>query len=134
MRTPEAVNVNVSQPIGRYSDAVRVPAGLDTIVVSGTPGVRRDGSVPTDITDESTQAWKNVETALARAGARLGDIVSVRQWLTASDDIPAYLAVRARFLGHEPASMLAVVQALVRPESRVEIEVVAAVPGPGAKG
>jgi 2-iminobutanoate/2-iminopropanoate deaminase len=133
VKTPEPIEAGVSHLIGRYADAVRIPAGYDTVLVSGTPGLAHNGSVPDDITDESTQAWKNVETILAKAGARLSDIVSVRQWLTSAEDIPAYTAVRSAFLGHEPASMLAVVPALVRPRIRLEIEVTAAV-GPANSG
>ena len=128
-RIPEAVNVGVSHQIGRYADAVRVPAGYDTIFVSGTPGLADDGSLPEDFTQEAVQAWRNVEAILVRAGAALPDIVSVRQWFTSADDIPAYLPVRSQFIRHEPASMLAVIPALVWPGIRLEIEVIAAVPG-----
>ena len=129
MRIPEAVNVGVSHQIGRYADAVRVPAGYDAIFVSGTPGLAGDGSLPGDFTQEAVQAWRNVEAILDRAGAALSDIVSVRQWFTSADDIPAYLPVRSQFIKHEPASMLAVIPALVWPGIRLEIEVIAAVPG-----
>jgi hypothetical protein len=46
------------------------------------PGLRPDGTLPEDFSEEAAQAWRNVEEALALAGATLGDIVSVRQWLT----------------------------------------------------
>jgi hypothetical protein len=49
------------------------------------------------------------------------------QYLTRSEDIPAYAAVRTRFVGDtRPASMLLVIPQLVRPESLVEVEVIAA--------
>jgi len=125
---PEPVNIGVSHRIGHYADAVRVPAGFDTILVSGTPGLADDGSLPESFAEESVQAWRNVEAILARAGAALSDIVSVRQWFTSADDIAAYVPVRSRFIKHEPASMLAVIPALVWPGIRLEIEVIAAVP------
>jgi 2-iminobutanoate/2-iminopropanoate deaminase len=128
MTGPEAVSTGIAHQIGRYSDAVRVPAGYEQIFVSGTPGLRADGSVPDDFAEEAAQAWRNVAAALARAGAELTDIVSVRQWLTSADDIAAYAAVRSEVIKHEPAFMLGVISGLVWPALRVEIEVTAVRP------
>jgi len=125
----ESISTGVAAHIGKYSDAVRVPAGADFIYTSGTPGLRPDGTVPEDFTEEATQAWRNVEDALGRAGAALTDIVSVRQWLIDAADIPAYAKVRSSMITHEPVFMLAVIPALVWPQIRVEVEVIAIRPG-----
>jgi 2-iminobutanoate/2-iminopropanoate deaminase len=58
----------------------------------------------------------------------LGDIISVRQWLTDAADIPAYGAVRSSVITHQPVFMLGVIPALVWPDIRVEIEVTAVHP------
>ncbi len=128
MTPPVAFDVGVAHRIGRYADAVRVPAGYDLIATSGTPGLLADGTLPADFAAEATQAWRNVERALAAAGAQLADVVQVRQWLTSAEDIKAYGAVRSTFITHEPVFMLAVVPGLVWPNIRLEIEVLAAVP------
>jgi 2-iminobutanoate/2-iminopropanoate deaminase len=86
---------------------------------SGTPGLRPDGTVPEDFTEEAIQAWRNIEDALGRAGAALTDVVSVRQWLINASSV----------IKHEPVLMFAVVPALVWPEIRVEVEVIAIRPG-----
>jgi 2-iminobutanoate/2-iminopropanoate deaminase len=109
----ESFDAGVAHLIGRYADAVRVPAGYDQIFVSGTPGLTADGTVPADVGEESAQARRNVEAILRRSGAELAEIVSVRQWLTGAEDIAAYFAVRSHSLRHEPASMLANIPALV---------------------
>jgi 2-iminobutanoate/2-iminopropanoate deaminase len=121
----EPISTGVAAHIGKYADAVRIPAGAEVIYTSGTPGLRRDGTLPKDFAEEATQAWRNVEEALSRAGAVLSDIVSVRQWLTDAADIPAYAAVRSAVIRHHPVFMLAVIPALVWPDIRVEIEVTA---------
>jgi enamine deaminase RidA (YjgF/YER057c/UK114 family) len=55
------------------------------------------------------------------------DLVKVTHYLTRAQDIPAYVAVRKRFLGDaRPASMLLVVPELVRPEFLLEVEAYAA--------
>lgn len=111
-----------------YSDAVAVSGGGTQIFVSGTPGLREDGSVPEDFTDEARQSWANVETALGKAGAKLTDIVYMRQWLTSRDNVSDYLAVSKTIIHHEPAAMLSIIDGLVWPNQRVEVEVIAIVP------
>ena len=128
MTATESFDAGIARQIGHYADAVRVPAGYDQIVVSGTPGLAADGSLAGDMTGQATQAWQNVETILNQAGAALPDIVSVRQWLTRAEDVRAYADVRRKFISHKPAFMLGVIPGLVRPGFLVEIEVVAAVP------
>jgi 2-iminobutanoate/2-iminopropanoate deaminase len=121
----ESITTGVAGHIGNYADAVRIPVGAELIHTSGTPGLRPDGTVPHDFSEEAAQAWRNVEEALAHAGATLGDVVSVRQWLTDAADIPAYAAVRSSVITHQPVFMLGVIPALVWPNIRVEIEVIA---------
>jgi 2-iminobutanoate/2-iminopropanoate deaminase len=131
VNTPEAYDAGVSHRIGRYADAVRVPAGRDQIIVSGTPGLDENGAIPAGFADEARQAWRNVAAILGKAGASVSDIVSVRQYLTRPEDIKTYVDVRKQVIKHEPAFMLSVVGALVRPEIHLEIEVVALAPPAG---
>src|SRR3954447_25811348 len=128
MDAPRTYDAGVSHHIGRYSDAIRVPADYDQIVVSGTPGIDVKGNIPADFADESRQAWRNVAAILEKAGASISDIVSIRQYLTREEDIKTYVAVQREMITHEPAAMLLVPTALVWPEIRVEIEAVAVVP------
>jgi 2-iminobutanoate/2-iminopropanoate deaminase len=130
MHQVETYNAGFSHQIGRYSDAVRIPAGRghDQIIVSGTPGLDVDGNIPSDFAGEARQAWLNVQAILQKAGASIDDIVSVRQYLTRPEDIKTYVEVRKEMIAHEPAFMLSVVTALVWPSIHVEIEAVALVP------
>jgi len=115
----------VAAHIGRYADAVTASGCSTTIVVSGTPGLREDGTLPEDFTDEARQCWANVEIALGKAGAKLTDIVYMRQWLTSRDNVSAYLAMSREIIRHQPAAMLAIIDGLVWPNIRVEVEVTA---------
>ena len=134
MTAAESFDAGIARQIGHYADAVRVPAGHDQILVSGTPGLAPDGSLPGDMTGQAAQAWQNIQTALSQAGASLSEIVSVRQWLTSAADIRAYLEVRNKFIIHKPAALLGVIPSLVRPDFLIEIEVVVAVPTGKVKG
>ena len=129
MTTITPIYTGVAAHIGKYADAVAVSGGGGTqIFVSGTPGLREDGSVPEDFTDEARQCWANVERALGKAGAKLTDIVYMRQWVTSRDNASAYLAVSKEVIRHQPAAMFSIIDALVWPNIRVEVEVTAILP------
>lgn len=83
----QTYDAGFSHQIGRYSDAIRVPAGYDQLIVSGTPGLDDNGAIPADFAHEARQAWRNVAAILDKAGASVADIVSVRQYLTRQEDI-----------------------------------------------
>jgi 2-iminobutanoate/2-iminopropanoate deaminase len=128
MNAPQTYDAGISRQIGRYPDAIRVLAGYDQIVVSGTPGLDENGNIPAEFADEARQAWRNVAAILEKAGASIGDIVSIRQYLTRQEDIETYIAVQQEVITHEPAGMLLVPTAMVWPEIHVEVEAVALVP------
>ena len=104
MNAPHTYDAGFSHQIGRYSDAIRVPADYDQIVVSGTPGLDENGNIPADFADEARQAWRNVAAVLEKAGASISDIVSIRQYLTREEDIKTYGAVQKEMITHEPAA------------------------------
>ena len=129
MTTITPIFTGVAAHIGKYADAVAVSGGGGTqVFVSGTPGLSEDGSVPEDFTDEARQCWANVEMALGKAGAKLTDIVYMRQWVTSRDNASAYLAVSKEIICHQPAAMFSIIDGLVWPNIRVEVEVMAIVP------
>jgi 2-iminobutanoate/2-iminopropanoate deaminase len=131
MNAPQTYDAGISRQIGRYPDAIRVPAGYDQIVVSGTPGLDENGNIPAEFAHEARQAWRNVAAILEKAGASISDIVSIRQYLTRQEDIETYIAVQQEMITHEPAGMLLVPTAMVWPEIHVEVEAVALVPSGG---
>ncbi|OBI22494.1 MULTISPECIES: Rid family hydrolase [unclassified Mycobacterium] len=126
MTTITPIYTGVAAHIGKYADAIAISGGGGTqIFVSGTPGLREDGSVPEDFTEEARQCWANIERALVKAGAKLTDIVYMRQWVTSRDNASAYLAVSRDVISHQPAAMFSIIDGLVWPNIRVEVEVTA---------
>jgi enamine deaminase RidA (YjgF/YER057c/UK114 family) len=122
-----------SHQIGRYADAIRVTAGCDLIVVSGTPDLDENGNIPVDFADEARQAYRNVAAILKKAGASIRDIVSIRRDLTRKKTSKTYVAVRTEMIVHQPAAMLLAPGQWRWPEIHVEVEAVALVPlGRGA--
>lgn len=117
----------VAQPLGIYSHAIEVPANARWLYISGQVGIRPDGEVPADIEAQADQAFANIVAILVDAGMSVADLVKVTSFLVASDDIAAYRAARTKHLGEAaPASTLLIIDALARPDLRIEVEAVAA--------
>ncbi len=120
-------DIGVATQIGSYSDAIEVPKNARWLFTSGTPGLAKNGDLPTDITGQAEIAWDHILAMLAAADMAVTNLVKVTHYLVKPEDIADYVKVRTRFLGDiRPASMLLVVPELVRPEFLVEIEAYAA--------
>src|ERR1051325_9382043 len=120
----------LSRPTG-YTHVVEVSGPVKTIYISGQIAVDKDGAVvgANDMRAQAEQVFKNVEAALAAAGAKLTDVVKMNTFATDLTQIQAYREVRTRFFGDvTPASTLVQVVHLARPEYLLEVEVIAAVP------
>jgi 2-iminobutanoate/2-iminopropanoate deaminase len=121
------INIGIAAKIGKYSDAAVIERPGRQLHVSGTPGMRKDGTLPAGFAEQADLAWQNLTEILQAAGMGVHNLVKINQYLLRADDIPAYGPIRIKYLGdHRPASMLSIVSALVRPGILFEIEAIAA--------
>ena len=110
------------EPVVGYSRMVRVGR---TLHVAGTTATDEAGAIVgvDDAYAQTMQAIANIERALQRAGASLGDVVRTRIYVT---DIERWQEVgRAhgeRFGAIRPASTMVEVRRLIDPRMLVEIE------------
>lgn len=109
-----------------FARAVRVG---NRIIVAGTGPVEPDGSTtPGGAAEQASRVCTIIVAAIAELGGGAGDVVRTRMLLTHPEDQDAVGAVHARFFGAaRPASTMAGVAWLARPEWRVEIEAEAVV-------
>ena len=115
-----------NKPSG-FSPATR--AG-NLVFSSGQVSVDADGNLVGrgDAAAQAEQCLRNVEAALAAAGATMDDVTKITTFLVNSEDYPAYAAARLRtFPENGPASSTVMIKALVSPDYLIEIEAIAAI-------
>ena len=131
-RAPQIKRTNpptLSKPTG-YSHVVEATGGK-TVYISGQIALDKDGKVvgEGDMKAQAEQVFKNLQTALASAGATFKDVVKMNTYTTDMSQVQPIRDVRARYFGDTvPASTLVQVVHLARPEFMLEIEVIAIVP------
>jgi reactive intermediate/imine deaminase len=129
---PKIIRTNpptLSKPTG-YTHVVEVSGGK-TIYVSGQVALDTDGQIvgAGDMKAQAEQVFKNLQAALAAAGATFKDVVKMNIYTMDVAQVQAIRDVRTRYVGETlPASTLVQVVHLARPEFLLEIEVIAVVP------
>ena len=116
------------EPVIGFSRAVRVG---DRVLVAGTAPVWPDGQVDSDPAAQARRCLEIIFDALHQAGARPGDVVRTRSYLTDVSYAEAVGLAHGEAFGQVmPASTMIVVAGLLDDRWKVEIEAEAVVVEP----
>ena len=119
----------LGQP-GAYSQVV-VGTGTRIVSVAGQVAVDTSGNVVgrDDFSAQALQAYRNVEAALAAAGATFDDVTKMTVFIVDFDESmhfgPLVEARQQVIPGKKPANTLVGVQALASPDLLIEVEAMA---------
>jgi 2-iminobutanoate/2-iminopropanoate deaminase len=117
----------ISKHIGNYSDGAAAGANLRWLHTSGTPGIDESGVAPEGIEAQAELVWQNIFAILKAAGMRPEHLVKTTSYITRREDVPAYVKVRAKYLGDiRPAQLLLIVDGHIKPEYLIEVDAIAA--------
>ena len=111
------------EAVAGYSRAV---VDGDWVFVSGTTGYDYKAMrIPNDLLEQTHNAFRNIESALAQVGAALSDIVRVQAYICDQRHYALVAPIFGKYLGDVRPAMTMLVAQLVDPAMKIEIEVIA---------
>lgn len=126
---PDALHNPV--PFG-YSHSATIPAGTELVLIAGQYGSGQEGAVVSpDFSEQVTQTFRNIGTALAAHGLDFSHVVQLRTYVVGHDfgKLGAITAaVQERWSAQPPTQTLIGVASLAAPDVLFEVEAIAARP------
>jgi len=122
---------SLGKPLGQYSQITRVKAS-EFLFIAGQVGAGKDGKAGADFDAQCGLVFANIGAALASQGASFANIVEFTTYLVHSQDIPKFMAYRAREFpkmfadGAYPPNTLLMIDRLVQEQFLIEVSAVAA--------
>ncbi len=124
----------LGKPLGQYSQITRVKAS-EYLFIAGQLAADKAGNIigAHDFDAQCVQVFKNIETALASAGAGWKNVVQFTTYLVHSQDIEKFMTYRKREFpkmfpdGKYPPNTLLMVDRLVQEPFLIEVQPIAAI-------
>ena len=128
---PPALAAQYLQPTNaqRSYGAGVITQGGRIVWLAGMGGTNQpDGTKITDFSEQTRQAFRNIEKALKQAGGSLDNLVSMTVMIRNQWDGDTFVKVRGEFFKSKfPASMLITAKDFANPDLLVEIQSVAVI-------
>ena len=126
---PETMHANPA-----FTQMVVIPPGMKTLIIGGQNAVSKEGEVvgKGDLAAQTRKALENLLACLAAANAQVEDLVQVRIYILAGQDLRAGFGAWMEVWGQRtnpPAVTGLFVAGLAHPDFLVEIEATAAIAG-----
>ena len=116
---------NIYQPIGPYAQALEAVLPVRILFISGTMGLRPDGSLAGDFEQQAHSAWANVMATLDSAGMDRTNLAKVTIWMARREDWKRGAEIRQQYLGDHKTAMSVVQVGLIDPAWLIEVEAIA---------
>ena len=119
--------ISSGSPFEKISGYSRAVVDGDLCFVAGTTGYDYTAmTLPADVTSQTRNCFRTIESALKEAGFAMADIVRATYYITDASDADTVFPLFGEYLGDiRPAATLLVVAGLYKPEMKIEIEVTA---------
>jgi enamine deaminase RidA (YjgF/YER057c/UK114 family) len=119
--------ISTGSPFEKAAGYSRAVVDGDFVFVAGTTGYDYSTmTLPDDVTAQTRNCFKTIETTLKEAGFALADVVRATYYITNSADADKVFAVCGEFFGEiRPAATILTVAGLYKAEMKIEIEVTA---------
>ncbi len=116
-----------------FTNVVTVTGPATTIYIGGQNAVTASGEIvgKGDIAAQTEQIFRNLQVALAAAGASLEHLIKWTIYVVEGQPLPPAFEVFQRVWGHRgnpPLITLAIVAGLAQPDFLIELEAVAVLP------
>jgi len=116
----------LGEPLGQYSHLARVRGARETLYIAGML------SAGETFDEQCSGVFRQIEAALASAGAGWANVAQFTTYLVHSQDIPRFMAWRKREFprlfpgGRYPPNTLLMIDRLVGEQYLIEVQTVAA--------
>jgi len=124
----------LGKPLGQYSQITRVKNASEWLFIAGQLATDQAGNIvgTDDFDAQCQQIFRNIQSALAAAGAGWKNVVQFTTYLVHSQDIPKFMAYRKREFpqlfpdGKYPPNTLLMIDRLVGEPFLIEVQAIAA--------
>jgi enamine deaminase RidA (YjgF/YER057c/UK114 family) len=118
--------ISSGSPFEAQAGYSRAVVDGEWILVAGTTGFDyAQMTIVEDPAEQARQAFRNIEQALAEAGATLAHVVRARYFVPDIADWPAIVPVLGEVFGAIRPAATALICGLVDPRMKIEVEVTA---------